>query len=67
MLLLRSAKSEAANLFDVLIETEHLLLACLQFDRGVISQVLSDNDLDIQRARAAVYKALSKWEVYSSC
>ena len=62
-IMLRSAKSEAANLFDVLIETEHLLLAFLQSDSGAIAQISSDYDIGIERARTAVYKALSEWEV----
>ena len=63
---LRSAKSEAANLFDVLIETEHLLLGFFLLDKGFISQILRGYDIGIERARAAVVKASSQWEVSPS-
>ena len=65
-LLLLSAKSEAANCFDVLIETEHLLLACLQSESRVITQIANCHDIGIEKARAAVYQALGKWELSTS-
>ena len=61
--ILRLARAEAAKFFDIVVETEHLLLGFLLHDEGQISQVLREYGIEIGRARGAVAEAVSQWEI----
>ena len=60
---LRLARAEAARFFDVLIESEHLLLGFAIQAKGQISQVLRECGIEVERARDAVAEAVSQWEI----
>ena len=61
--ILRLARAEAAKFFDILVETEHLLLGFLLHDEGQLSKVLREYDLEIGQVRDAVAEAVSQWEI----
>ena len=60
---LQLARAEAAKLFDVLIESEHLLLGFALHKEGQTSQVLREFGIEIAQARRAVAEAVSQWEI----
>jgi len=60
---LQLARAEAAKLFDVLIESEHLLLGFALHEEGQTSQVLREFGIEIAQARRAVAEAVSQWEI----
>ena len=60
---LRLAKSEAAKLFDMLVETEHLMLGLALSSDPQISQIFTEYGIDIERARAAVLRESKQWDV----
>ena len=61
--ILRLAKSEAAKLFDILVETEHLMLGLILACEVRTSQILAEHGIQIERARAAVYRDSKHWDV----
>ncbi len=61
--LLQLARAEAARLFDVLIESEHLLLGLVLHEEGRVPQVLREYGIGIEEARYAVAQAVSQWEI----
>ena len=62
---LQLARAEAAKLFDVLIESEHLLLGFALHEEGQASQILREFGIEIAQARRAVAEAVSQWEISS--
>ena len=61
--ILRLAKSEAAKLFDMLVETEHLMLGLALSSDAQISQIFTECGIDVERARAAVVRESKQWDV----
>ena len=62
---LRLAKSEAAKIFDMLVETEHLMLGLAMSSDAQTSQIFTECGIDIERARAAVLRESKQWDVSS--
>ena len=61
--ILRLARAEAAKFFDILVESEHLLLGIALHDEGQMPQVLREYGIEIGRVRGAVAEAVSQWEI----
>ena len=60
---LRLAKLEASKSFDILVETEHLMLGLALSSDPQTSQIFTESGIDIELARAAVLRASKQWDV----
>ena len=60
---LRLAKAEASLFFDLLIETEHLLLGLVLSEDAGVSEIFRAYSIEIEGARDAVIRASEQWVV----